>query len=171
MNWNNQLTHSSQSVMNYSSADYCAWWEPVPTLVPKLLCCLYPPGNTGLSLLGAPNPGWAWGMPPALRESRINWVDFCVSAVVLASCRQTLITVPCQSCSPQCWPCQSVHLVTSPISPGLLSQLLQCLGCDVLLTIICGAQLQGWGNNSQDPILNLVQREAEESFPFSSPFA
>lgn len=65
-------------------------------------------------------------------------------------------------------PCQSVHLVTSPISPGLLSQLLQCLGCDVLLTIICGAQLQGWGNNSQDPILNLVQREAEESFPFLS---
>lgn len=60
-------------------------------------------------------------------------------------------------------------LVTSPISPGLLSQLLLCLGSDLLLTVISAVLSSGDGRNrSCDPSSDLAHQGDPEPFPLPS---
>lgn len=79
------------------------------------------------------------------------------------------VGVPCQSCSPWRPPRQSLCLVTSPTSLGLLSQLLSRLGCALLLTVISAVLGSGdGGNGSRDPSFDLSHRGDPEPFSFPS---
>lgn len=77
--------------------------------------------------------------------------------------------MPCQSCPLRRLLRQSLCLVTSPISPGLLSQLPLCLGSDLLLTVISAVLSSGDGRNrSWDPSSDLAHQGDPEPFPLPS---